>query len=51
VTIILPAEPDLVVFDVQQAVVGDGDAVRIAAHVVEDLLRSSEGALGVDHPL
>jgi len=30
---------------------GDGHAVRVAAHIVEDLLRAGEGRCGVDHPL
>jgi hypothetical protein len=48
--IILPLEADLIVLDIEEAVVGDGHAVGVAAHVVEDLLRSSEWALGIDHP-
>ena len=50
VAIVLPAETDLTVLDVEQAIVGDGDAVGIAADVVEHLLGSGERALGIDHP-
>ena len=49
--VIFPLEAGLIVFDIKQAVVGDGHAVGIAAHIVEDLLRPGEWALGVDHPL
>jgi len=51
IPVIFPLEADLIIIDVQQAVVGNGHAVSIAAHVVEDLLRSGERALGIDHPL
>ena len=33
-----------------QALVADGDAVGVAAEVVEDLLGAGEWPLGVDHP-
>ena len=48
--IIFPAEANLIVFHVQQAVIGDGDAMGIAAHVVEHLLRPGERSFGVDDP-
>ena len=50
-TVIAPAETDLAVLDSEEAVVGDGDAVGVAAEVVENLLRAGEGPLGVDDPL
>src|SRR5690606_29229741 len=50
-TIILPPEPDLIVLNVQQAVVRDGHAVRVAAHVIENLQRSGERAISVHYPL
>jgi hypothetical protein len=40
----------LAVFDIQQAMVGDGDAVSVAAHIVEYLLGSSKGWFGIDDP-
>ena len=49
--VVLPAEADLAVVDGQQAAVGDGDAVGIAADILEDLFRAREGSLGVDHPV
>ena len=45
VPIVFPLEAHLTVFDIEQAVVGDGDAVGIAADVVEHLLGSGEGRL------
>jgi len=51
VTIIFPAEDDLAVVDVEEAVVGKGDAMGIATQVVEDLFRAAEGCFGVDDPL
>ena len=49
-TIVLPAEANLAILDVEDAIVGYGDAVCIAADIVQNLLRSGEGALGIDHP-
>src|SRR5258707_11941263 len=50
VPIVLPAEANRTVLDVEQAIVGDGDPVRIASDVLQDLLWSGEGWLGVHHP-
>ena len=49
--VVLVAEADLIVVDGEQAIVGDGDAVGMAGQVLEDLLRSRKGLLGVDHPI
>ena len=51
IAIILPAKLNLAVIDIEQTVVGDGDAVRVSCDVLEDLFRSREGALRVDHPV
>ena len=48
--VILPAEADGAVHDVQDAVVGDRDAVGVAAEVVEHTGGAVEGRLGVDDP-
>jgi hypothetical protein len=45
VSIVFPLELNLTGVEVQQAMVGDGDAVGIAAHVVENLLQSAEGGV------
>lgn len=36
--------------DVLQALIGDSDAVRVAAEIAEDLLRPAEGTLRIDDP-
>src|ERR1700739_355195 len=51
VAIILPMKLHPAVVDIDEAVVGDGHAMRISAYIVKHLLRSSEGAFGVDHPV
>ena len=48
--VVLPAEPDAAVFDLQQAVVGDSDAVSVASEVLNDLGGAAEWALGIDDP-
>jgi hypothetical protein len=48
--IILPLEASLAVLDIEDAIVGNGDAVCIAADILQDLFRSGEGALCIDHP-
>ena len=50
VSIVLPAEANVAVLDGQKTVVGDGDTMRVAPDVVEDLLRPGEGWLTIDHP-
>lgn len=50
-TVITPAEghPGLVSAD--QATVGDGDPVCVAAEIGEDMLGRSEGRLGINDPI
>jgi len=48
--IILVAECDLALRDVQDPMIGDGHPVGITANVVQDLLGAGERPLGVDHP-
>ena len=48
--IVLPGERHMVVFDRDEAAVGDGDPVCVAAEIRERLGGSAEGPLGVDHP-
>ena len=48
---IAPTKGDLVVGQRYQSMVGDGDAVRIAGEIVQNMFRTSEGWLGVDHPV
>src|SRR5437773_6416243 len=49
VAIILPAEADPALGKTDQAAVGDGDAMGIAAEIIEHLLGSAERELGVDN--
>jgi hypothetical protein len=49
--VILPAKADVIVVDFEEATVGDGDALGVAGEIGENLRRSGERALGVDHPL
>lgn len=49
--IILPTEGDAFAVECQQAVIGNGDSMRIAAEIAQDFCRSAEGGLGVDHPV
>src|SRR5260221_1885063 len=50
VSIIFPLEGDAAVFQGQQALVGNGDAMSIAAEIFQHLLRTAKRRLGVDHP-
>ena len=49
--VVLPAKAHLAVGDVQDALVGDGDAVGVAAEVGQHAGRARERGLGVDDPL
>ena len=49
--VILETEGDGPVVDVKQPVVGDRDAVCVAGEILQDVLGSVEGRLGVDDPL
>ena len=51
VGVILVAEGDGLVIHRHQSAIGDGDAVRVTREVLENLLGSAEGRLGVDHPV
>src|SRR5260370_25340374 len=51
VGIIFPAKSDLAIGNVDNPMVGDSDAMRVPGQIVEDVLRSSEWPLGVDHPV
>ena len=46
-----PAKGDLVVGQGDEAMVGDGDAMRVASEVVENMLRATEGRFAVDDPI
>ena len=42
---------DLPISDIDDAVIGDGHAMRVAPEILDDVLRSFEGTLGVDDPV
>ena len=46
-----PAEGDVAIFEGDEPVVGDGDAMGVSAEIAQGVLRSAEGALGVDDPV
>ena len=48
---IAESKADQPISDIHDAVVGDGDAMRVAPDILDDLLGSFEGSLGVDHPV
>src|SRR5713101_2676087 len=48
---VAPTESDLAVHQRDQAMVGDRHAVRVAAQILEHIVRAPEGWFGVDHPV
>src|SRR5438874_10756057 len=50
VPVVLPAEADLSVSQGDEPTVGNGDPVRVAAQILEHLLRPAERPLGIDDP-
>ena len=44
--IVLPVETDMGLVEIEQAAVGDRDAMRIAREIGQDLLRTGEGLNG-----
>ncbi len=51
VRIVFPAKRDAIILERNQSMVADGHAVRIAGEIVQNMFRTSEGWLGVDHPV
>ena len=49
--VILPSKADLAINEVDQTIVGDGNAMRVATEIFEDVLGAAKRWLGVDHPL
>src|SRR5271157_4484880 len=46
-----PLEGDIALGEGNQPVVGDGDAVGVGAEIAQHMIRSSEGALGINDPV
>jgi hypothetical protein len=51
VRIVFPAKRDPIILERNQSMVGDGDAVRIASEIVQNMLGTAEGWLGIDDPV
>jgi hypothetical protein len=50
-TIVFPTECNLPVVHTQKPVIGNGDAMRIATQVSQDLFWTAEGLFGIHNPL
>src|SRR3954464_6013784 len=48
--VVLPAEADATILAREQTAVGEGDPVRVAAEIVENLPGPAERSLGIDDP-
>ncbi len=51
VGIIFVVEGDSLVVHVNKALIRDGDSMRVASQIFQDLLGTAEGAFGVNHPV
>src|SRR5215469_5241857 len=51
VCVVSPAKRDATIAAGDETMVRDGDAVCVSSQVAEDVFRSAEGRLGVDHPV
>jgi hypothetical protein len=51
VRIVFPEKRDSIILERNQSMVGDGDAVRIASEIVQNMLGTAEGWLGIDDPV
>ncbi len=51
VAVILPAKADFAINEVDQSIVGDGNPMRVATEILEDVLGSAKWWLGEYHPL
>src|ERR1700681_1165531 len=48
--IVLPAEGDVGLVEIEQATVGDRDAMSVPREIGQDLLGTGEGLFGIDEP-
>ena len=51
VGIVLPAKGDALLVEVQQAMIGDGHAMGVAAEIAQHRQGTTEGLLGIDDPV
>ena len=50
-SIILPAESNLILLESYEALVGDGHTMGVAGEIAEHMMRTTEGWLGIDDPV
>lgn len=48
---VAPAERDLTIFESNEPVIGDGDAMRVAAEIRQDMFGPAKGTFGVNDPV
>ena len=48
---IAPTKSNLVILEGDQAMVGDGHAMGVAAEILQHVLGTAEGAFQIDHPI
>ena len=48
--IIFPSKPHCAIVAIEESAIGDGDAMRVAAEIVEHLLRAAKWPLRMDNP-
>jgi hypothetical protein len=48
---VTPLEGDLTIFESNQPVIGNGDAMRLTAEILQHMLRPAKGTLSVDDPV
>src|SRR5258708_23113887 len=49
--VVLPSEGNLGIVDGENAVIGDGHAMRVTSQIAQDMFWTAKRWLGVDHPL
>ena len=49
-SVIPPAERNVVAVEGEQSVIGDGDAMSVTAEITQDLFGPAEGRFGIDDP-
>ena len=49
-SVVPPAERDVVAVEGEQSMIGDGDAMRVTAEITQYLFGTTEGRLGIDDP-
>jgi len=51
VSIVFPTEGNALTVECEEPVIGDSDPVRVSAQIAQDLLGTTEGRFGVNHPV